>query len=346
MIQLSETARQEARQRWDHVAKPLHSLGHLESMITRIAAIQRTADIAIVPRCVLVFCGDHGVTCQGISQCGSDVTRRVALSIAQGTSNINLMAGSTNADVFCIDMGMSEPADDPRIILHRLGNGTADLSSGPAMSRRQAEEGIQAGIRLVNGMRERGYRLIATGEMGIGNTTSAAALSCAYLNLSPENAAGRGAGLSDAGLAHKKEIIRHALHVNAGSLNDPVDTLAALGGFEIAGMTGAFIGAAACGLPIIIDGVISAVSALAAMRIEPQVQSYLLASHLGREPVSTCLMDALHLSPVLHADLALGEGTGAVLLFPLLDAAYAVYTGQHTFDSLNMEAYRPLGGEL
>ena len=341
---LSLAAREASMKRWDSVAKPLASLGRFEQMISDIAAVQETADVSLTPRCVLVFCGDHGVVRRNISQSRSDVTLRVARAVAGGSSNINRMAATASADVFAIDMGMAEALDLPDMIMCRHGNGTQDISVGPAMTKVQAESAIQDGIALIGQMHAHGYRLIATGEMGIGNTTSSAALACAFLNLPVESAAGRGAGLSDAGLERKKAVIREALSVNKPQPDDPVSCLAKFGGFEIAGMTGAFLGGAMYGIPIIIDGVISAIAALIAARICPDARAFMLPSHMGREPIARRLMDALDLHPVIYGDMALGEGTGAVMLFPLLDMALSVYNSSHTFKQLGMEAYKPLGG--
>ena len=339
---LSAAAREAALRRWDAVAKPLGALGQFEEMLARIAAVQGTADIALFPRCALVFGADHGVTVQGISQSGSEVTALVARAIAEGTSNINLMAAAAQADVFAADMGMHSPV--PGTIDRRQGGGTKDFSQGPAMTRAQAESAMQAGIDLVGDMKRRGYRLIATGEMGIGNTTAAAALACALLDLSPKETAGRGAGLSDAGLRRKIDVIGRALEVNRPDPRDPMDVLSKLGGFEIAGMAGAFLGGAVHGVPIIMDGVISAAAALLAVRVCPEARQFMLPSHRSRSPGANALMDALRLRPVIDAGMALGEGTGAVMLFPLLDMAYRVYSGIHTFDSLGMAAYQPQGG--
>ena len=341
MQKLDESARQAALRRWDAVAKPLRSLGEFEPMIARIAAIQGTADVRLSPRCVLTFCGDHGVVAQGVSQSGSEVTAKVARAIAQGESNVNLMAAAAGADVFAVDMGMVESV--PGVLDCRLGAGTADMTQGPAMTLAQAERGLQAGIDMVGQMKEKGYRLMAVGEMGIGNTTAAAALACALLGGDVEKWTGRGAGLSDAGLQRKREAVRQALR-----LHQPADALAALarlGGFEIAGMAGAFLGGAEHGVPMVIDGVISAVAALTAERLQPGTRQFLLASHASREPASAALMEALDLHPVIDAGLALGEGTGAVMLFPLLDMAYRVYAGTHTFSSLDMAAYTPQEGK-
>lgn len=335
----SEEAFAAAQRHWDAVAKPLGALGQFERIIAQIAAIQGTAEVRLLPRCALVFCADHGVVAQGVSQSGSDVTARVAAAVAQGTSNVNLMAQAAQTAVFAVDMGMAQPVDG--VIDRRQGCGTADFTQGPAMTRAQAESALQAGIDLVRARKAQGDRLIATGEMGIGNTTAAAALASVLLHQPPARLTGRGAGLSDAGLARKRAAIEGAITRNQPDANDPLDVLAKLGGFEIAGMAGAFLGGAIHGVPVVIDGMISAVSALIAARLCPKARRFMLASHVSREPASTLILRELGLSPVLQADLALGEGTGAVMLFPLLDMALRVYDGSHTFDSLGMAAYTP-----
>ena len=330
-------AGEEARYRWDHVAKPLHSLGLLEDLIVQIAAAQQTADVRIEKRCALVFCADHGVVAEGVTQTGSEVTALVARSIAEGTANVNLMASAAHADVFAVDMGMLRAV--PGTIDRRVACGTANIARGPAMTRAQAERAVQAGIDLVGEMKARSYQIAATGEMGIGNTTASAAVACALLGLSPEEAAGRGAGLSDAGLARKRAAVARALDINRPRADDPLDALAKVGGFEIAAMTGAFLGGAEHRVPIVIDGVISAAAALAAARIRPEARAFMLPSHMSREPAALRIMEELHFSPILHADMALGEGAGAVALFPLLDMALCVYRGTHTFDALGIGAY-------
>ena len=335
-------AREQAQFRWDHVAKPLNSLGKLEKLIVQIAGIQGTPEVCIDKRCTLVFCADHGVVAEGVSQSGSDVTARVAHSIVQGTANINLMADAVHADVFAVDMGMMVAV--PGTISRRVAAGTQNMVCGPAMTRAQAEQAIQAGMELVGDLKARGFQIIATGEMGIGNTTASTAMACALLGCAPEELTGRGAGLSDAGLARKREAIARALTLHRPGADDPVGVLAGVGGFEIAGMTGAFLGGMQHGVPVVIDGVISAVAALTAARICPAAAECMLPSHMSREPAMVRIMEALGMEPILHADMALGEGTGAVALLPLLDMALRVYHGPHTFDELGMDAYRPQEG--
>jgi len=336
-------AREQAQWRWDHVAKPLHSLGLLEDMIVKIAGIQETADVRIERRCALVFCADHGVVAEGVSQSGSEVTALVAQSIVEGTANINLMAGAANADVYAVDMGMLKPV--PGTIDRRITAGTANMAVGPAMTREQAQRALQAGIDLVGEMKEKGYQIILTGEMGIGNTTASTAMSCVLLGFMPEELTGRGAGLSDEGLMRKRNAIERALSVNQPDANDSVDVLAKVGGLEIAGMAGAFLGGVKHRVPVVIDGVISAVAALVAARICPEAKDFMLPSHMSREPAAIRIMDELELKPIIHADMALGEGTGAAVLLPLLDMALRVYHGPHTFDDLGMDAYTPQEGK-
>ena len=338
-------AEAEAKRRWDAVAKPLGSLGRFEEAVIRIAGIQGTADVRGAPRCCLVFCADHGVVEEGVSQTDSSVTVRVARSIAEGASNVSLMAEKAETDVFAVDMGMAQPAGDARILSRRMGSGTGNIARGPAMDRHTAEAALLAGAGLVREMKQKGYRLIATGERGIGNTTASAALASALLGLPPEETTGRGAGLSDAGLARKRAAVAQALAVNRPDPDDPVDVLSKVGGFEIAGMAGAFLGGAAYGVPVVADGVISAAAALVACRICPCARAYILPSHRSRESAARQILSELDLHPVLDAGMALGEGTGAVMLFPLLDMALAVYGSSHTFQNLGMAAYVPLEGK-
>ena len=334
---------EEARKRWDAIAKPLHSLGRLEDLIVQIAGIQGTAEVHIDRRCALVFCGDHGVVQEGVSQSGSEVTALVAKSIAEGTGNINLMADAAHADVFAIDMGMLTRVSG--VADRRIGAGTANITRGSAMSREQAERAVQAGIDFMGEMKQRGYQIAVVGEMGIGNTTAASAVSSVLLDLPAEAVTGRGAGLSDAGLKRKTDAIRKAIEVNHPEPEDPMDVLAKLGGFEIAGMAGAFLGGYRYHIPTVTDGMIPSVSALIAARLCPEAVSAILPGHVSKEPVDERIMEELRMEPIIHARMALGEGTGGVLLLPLLDLALRVYHGPHTFEGLGMEAYTPQGGE-
>ena len=335
-------AMEQAKKQWDAIAKPLHSLGRLEDLIVKIAGIQGTSNVRIDKRCALIFCGDHGVVQKGISQTGCGVTALVAKSIVEGTGNISLMANAARADVFAVDMGMMIPVSGA--IDRRIASGTADMTEGTAMTRAQTEQAVQAGIDLIGEMKKQGYQIVVVGEMGIGNTTAASAITSVLLDLPVEAVTGRGAGLSDAGLERKIAAIHKAIRVNHPDLGDPMDVLAKLGGFEIAGMVGAFLGGTRHGLPVVVDGIICAAAALVAARICPEAKEAMLPSHMGRGAIAKAQMEALDMKPVIDADLALGEGTGGILLLPLLDMALQVYHGPHTFNKLGIEAYTPQGG--
>jgi len=335
-------AMEQAKRRWDAIAKPLHSLGRLEDLIVQIAGVQDTPDVRIDKRCALVFCGDHGVVREGVSQSGSEVTALVAKSIAEGTGNINLMADAAKTDVFAVDMGMLTSV--PGTINRRVGVGTANMTKGPAMSREQAEQAVQSGISLMGEMKKRGYQIAVIGEMGIGNTTASSAIASVLLDMPVETVTGRGAGLSDEGLKRKISAIQKAIQVNCPNRDDPMDVLCKLGGFEIAGMAGAYLGGYQYHIPTITDGVIPNVAALIATRICRNAVSAILPGHVSKEPADQKIMEELDMEPIIHARMALGEGTGGVLLLPLLDMALRVYHGPHTFADLGMEAYTPQGG--
>lgn len=338
---LDKAAMAQAKAQWDAVAKPLNSLGRLEQLVVQMAGITGSAAVQAAPACVLVCCADNGVVAEGVSQSGQDVTRRVAQSISAGEANVNLMAQAASADVFCVDMGMAERVQDARILDCSPGHGTANMTLGPAMTRAEAERAVTQGMALAADMRRRGYRIIATGEMGIGNTTTSAAVASALLGIAPERIVGRGAGLSDSGLARKLSAVQRALAVNQPRPDDALDVLHKVGGFDLAGLMGIFLGGAQAHVPVIADGMISCTAALLAERLCPATRDYVLPSHQSREPAGRLVLDALALHPVLHGDMALGEGTGAVMLLPLLDMALRVYHGAHTFRALEMAAYTP-----
>ena len=255
-------AAEEAKSRWDSIAKPLGSLGTLEEMIVRIAALQESAEVRLDRRVLLVFCADHGVTAQGVSQCGSEVTARVAVALAEGRSSVSPMAERAGCLVVPADIGIRDFSGHPGVRNLRVRNGTDDFSRGPAMSRGECLLAMERGAELVREFAEDGTELFAVGEMGIGNTTAAAALAAVLLNMIPDAVVGRGAGLGSAGLERKKATVQRALEVNRPGPDDIPGLLAAVGGLEIAAMCGAFLAAAACRKPVIIDGVISAVAAL------------------------------------------------------------------------------------
>lgn len=335
------TAEREARRRWDSLAKPLGSLGRLEDALVKIAALTGTAEVALKPRALLVFCADNGVVARGVAQCQSSVTAAVARALAEGRSTVSPMAALADCAVIPVDVGIFDFPGTPGVLSRRVRNGTADITRGAAMTRAECVKAVLTGAALAQEQAEQGVKLLAVGEMGIGNTTTAAAVTAALLGLDPETVTGRGAGLSDAGLKRKREAVREALAANGPDSEDALDVLTKVGGLDIAAMCGAFLGAAACRVPVLVDGVISAAAALCAQRMSPAAGSALLASHVSAEPAGEQLLRALGLEPLLCAGLRLGEGSGAVCALPLLDMACAVFGSGQSFERLGIEPYTP-----
>ncbi len=338
----SEKAAILAGKKWDSIAKPIRSLGLLEDAITKIAALKGCSEVSLDRRTVVVMCADNGVVARNVTQTGSEVTRIVAANIASGKGTVSIMARKAGADVLTVDIGMQGDTVIPGIVDKKIASGTADITAGPAMTVEQAQQAISAGISIVGQLKEKKTDIIATGEMGIGNTTTSSALVSVLLSEPVEKVTGRGAGLSDEGLERKTEAIKKAIIINRPDRADPLGALSAVGGFDIAGMAGLFIGGAIYRIPVIIDGFISAAAALVASCIVPECRCAMLASHLSKEPASKMVLDALQLKPLICAEMSLGEGTGAVCALPLLDMAAAVYNGMQTFDDMGVEAYKPL----
>lgn len=324
--------------RFDKIAKPVGSLGKLETLVERIAAASDTVEVDISKKCVLVFCADNGVLAQGVAQSTHDVTTAIARSLVRQTTSVSVMAKACGADVFPVDMGMVDKVEG--LADYSVKSGTDDISKGPAMSREEAVQAICTGIELAGLRAKEGYRLIATGEAGIGNTTTSSAILSVLLEKPAAEVTGRGSGLTDKGLLRKQRTIELAIRVNQPNKEDVVDLLSKVGGFDIAAMTGAFLGGALYHVPVIMDGFISQVAALCAVRLCPAVMGYILPSHISAEPAGRMLMKALGFEPIIHGNMRLGEGTGAVALMPLLDMAVAVYRNAATFDDIEVEAYQ------
>lgn len=329
-----------ARRKWDAVGKPLGSLGLLEDAVTRMAGMFGTPDFVIDRKCVVVMCADNGVVAQGVSQSGQEVTAVVARNLAERHSSVCKMAKIAGAEVYPVDIGIAIPVDYPGIAQCCVRRGTRNMAVEPPMTRAETIRAIEVGIRTAEQLTQGGVQLLATGEMGIGNTTTSAAVLSVLLERSPAEIAGRGAGLSSDGLLRKVRVIESAIERYNPDELDSIDVLCKVGGLDIAGLCGVFLGGALCRVPVLIDGLISAAAALLAVNLCPGVKDYLLASHLSSEPAAKPAMEALGLHPILQAGMHLGEGTGAVAVMPLLDMAMAVYNGD-TFDDINIEAYTP-----
>lgn len=335
----------EAKFRLDHIAKPLHSLGLLEDALMKIAGIKGTSNLTLTKKALVILCADNGVVEENVTQTGSEVTAIVAANFLSSISCACIMAKHSNTDVYPIDMGMLTdvfPEGTPLNKGKKIAYGTKNIAKMPAMSKEEVEKSILSGIETVRELKEMGYDIIATGEMGIGNTTTSSALTTMLLHVPVEQVTGRGAGLTNEGLLRKQSVIKEAIELNKPNPNDPIDLLSKLGGFDIAGLTGVFLGGALYQIPIVIDGIISSVAALLAVRLSPYARDYMLPSHLSREPAAKLLLEALDFKPFLSCDMCLGEGTGAVALYPLLDMALSIYNNMSTFEDIEIEDYKPL----
>lgn len=337
-------AREAAHRQWASIAKPLDSLGLLETAVEDMAALTLDHKIDISKRRLLLLCADNGVVDHGVTQTDYTVTAAVARNAGANRSSVCKMAQVANCKVIPVDMGMRDPGQIPGVLDRRVDNGTHDITEGPAMSRGQVEQAVLTGVELVEELKEQGVGLVATGEMGIGNTTTSSAVACVLLNRPVAEMTGRGAGLSDKGLERKLWAIQTALERNRPNPMDPLDVLSKVGGFDIAGMCGVYLGGALYRVPVLMDGFISTVAALCALRLCPESAKAMFASHVSAEPAGHLILDALGKKPLITAGMRLGEGTGAVCAIPMLDMALSLYQDGTTFDGTGIEAYTPQGG--
>ncbi|MBD8500045.1 nicotinate-nucleotide--dimethylbenzimidazole phosphoribosyltransferase [Paenibacillus arenosi] len=328
---LNDEVRQAALDHQNQLTKPQGSLGVLEQLSMQLAAITGQLVPDIEKRAVIVMAGDHGVCAEGVSAFPAEVTPQMVMNFVHGGAAVNVLARQAGADVYCVDIGVNADLEHPNLLSRKVKRGTANMAKEAAMSHEEAEAAIRVGIEVAEQLIGEGYRLIATGEMGIGNTTASSAMLCAFTGLHPEDTVGRGTGIGDELWKHKCDVVRQALHVNTPDPNDALDVLAKVGGLEIGGLVGVIIGAAKHGVPIVIDGFISSVAALAAVRLVPDVHPYLISSHLSEERGHLAVLREMELQPVLHLNMRLGEGTGAVLAFPLLDSACSIMREMATF---------------
>ncbi|MCM1111735.1 MAG: nicotinate-nucleotide--dimethylbenzimidazole phosphoribosyltransferase [Muribaculum sp.] len=324
---------------WDRIAKPLDGMGRFETATARIGAILGTEEIDISRKAVLILCADNGIVEEGVSQSGQEVTAAVARQMAKGASSVGRMAAAIGADTIPVDIGINTEERIPGVWDRKIRRGTRNFRKEPALSREEALRAVFTGVELVEECRRMGYRILATGEMGIGNTTTSSAAAAALLKCSADAVTGRGAGLSDEKLLRKKRIIDEALAKYGLYEAEPLRVLETVGGLDLAGLAGVCIGGAVFRMPIVLDGVISMTAALIAERLAPGTVRYLTASHRGREAAVEKLTEELQLEPVIDGQMALGEGTGAVMMLELLEMALCVYRGKTLFQDLRMKPY-------
>lgn len=316
----------------DTLTKPPGSLGRLEELAIQLAGITGALPLEIMRKAIIVMAGDHGVCEEGVSAFPQEVTPQMVMNFLHGGAAINVLARQAGADVVCVDMGVKSDLEHENLYSRKVRLGTGNIARGPAMSRDEAILAITHGIEMVEELVAKGYRLFGTGEMGIGNTTPSAAMFAVLAGIDVEQAVGRGTGIDDTGLIKKKEVIKRAIAINTPDADDPLDVLSKLGGLEIAGLTGVILGCAAHRCPIVIDGFIASIAALTAARLVPQSHAYMIPSHVSQEAGHRLLLEQLQLEPMIDMKMRLGEGTGAVLCFHLIDAAVLIMREMSTFD--------------
>jgi nicotinate-nucleotide--dimethylbenzimidazole phosphoribosyltransferase len=325
-------ARDKAQTRQQQLTKPSGSLGQLEGLAIQLAALQGREKPMIEQLWIVIFAGDHGVVAEGVSAFPQAVTGQMLRNFVAGGAAISVLARQLGASLEVIDLGTALPLDDLSGVRHlHLGAGTANFAAGPAMSVDQALLALQAGRDSLLRAQQAGAELFIGGEMGIGNTTAASALACWLLDCPVAGLVGPGTGLDGAGVAHKAAVIEAALVLHRPALATPLEALQYLGGFEILALVGAYVAAAQQGVPVLVDGFICSVAALAAVRLNPASRDWLLFAHTGAEPGHQRVLHALAAEPLLQLGLRLGEGSGAALAVPLLQLACRLHNDMATF---------------
>jgi nicotinate-nucleotide--dimethylbenzimidazole phosphoribosyltransferase len=333
---LDADAMAKAKARLDCLAKPPGSLGRLEDIAVRLAGISGEMFYTTDKRCVIIMASDNGVVEEGVASAPQSVTYAQTVNFTKGLTGVAVLAKQFNADLIVVDVGINADIDNPLIRNKKIRKSTWNIAKGEAMAYNEAVEAVITGIETAIEAAKDGYKLLGAGEMGIGNTTPAAAVLCALTGIAVEQAAGKGAGLKEEAYRHKIEVIKKALEINKPNIYDPIDILAVVGGFDIAAMTGVYIGAAVSRTPVVIDGFISMVAALAASQLNPAVKEYMFASHASYEQGFIHAAAALEIEPCLNLNMRLGEGSGCPLMFAVIDAASAIIKNMGTFEQANI----------
>lgn len=329
----NEEAAQQARLHVDQLTKPLGSLGRLEQLAIELAAITGESSPVVTPPGVIVFAADHGVAVEGVSAYPQEVTVQMVANMAQGGAAINVFARQIGALQRIVDVGVITETDAPGVINRRIKAGTGNMLREPAMTHEEAKRALEIGIESAWDIIDDGAKVLIVGEVGIANTTASSAILAALTGVDPDEIVGRGTGLDDAGWQRKKEVVRQAISLHQPDAAQPLDVLAKVGGLEIGAMAGAIIGAAARRVPVLLDGFIASAAALLAVRLCPNVADYLIAGHRSQEPGHDYALKTLGKEPILDLQLRLGEGTGAAVAYPVLEAASKMANEMATFAS-------------
>lgn len=339
IVHIDEKAMEEAWGCWDSLCKPLRGLGWLEEVLVQIAGIYGTPHPHPDKRAVVIMGADNGVVKEGVTQTDSSVTIQVLENMGDRLSTACVMCSLAGCELIPVNIGALTDGKHPRIRNRVVRHGTGNIAEGPAMSREECIQAIRTGADVVCRLKEEGYQLIVTGEMGIGNTTTSSACAAVLFDQEAEAVTGRGAGLSTEGLERKIQVIKKAIAVNRPDKGDAVDVISKVGGLDIAGMVGCYLGAAFCRMPILIDGFISAIAAYLAGMLSETAKEYMICTHCSAEPASRLVVERLNMAAPLQAGMHLGEGTGAIMALSMIDQALNVYYHLTTWDGGKVEAY-------
>ena len=326
----------------NRLTKPIGSLGRLEELATHYAAISEEICPTLPKSMVLILAADHGVAADGVSAYPSSVTAQMVQNFLAGGAAINVLARQVETEVRVVDIGVASDLDhSPDLLIRKVGWGTKSFVKGPAMSREEAIQSVETGIELVRDAHGEGVRIVATGDMGIGNTASSSAITAVMTGQPVFRVTGKGTGIDDSTLTRKVSLIERALHLNGPQPHDALDVLAKVGGYEIGGIVGVILGGAACHIPVVLDGFISGAAALLAVEMAPVCREYLIASHVSAEPGHRAALEGLRLHPLLDLDLRLGEGTGACLAVGLIQSSLRLLTEMATFEEAGVDEALP-----
>ena len=330
IMPLNQEIMKEAKAKLDSLSKPIGSLGKLEDLCVQLSGIYECTVFELEPKVVIGFAGDHGVYEEGVAKDPQWITKAQIPNFAKGICAVGTLAQFMKADVVAVDVGVKceEPLEG--VLDYKIRQGTSNMAKGPAMSREEAIRSVEIGIEVVKKTLEKGYKVLAIGEMGIANTTPTSAIISVFAECEPKEVTGKGAGLSPEGVLHKVNIIRQAIALNKPNKKDAIDVLSKVGGFEIGAMAGAILGASAMRIPVVLDGFISYAAAIIAKALCPESIHYMIASHYSAEPGTVKATELLGVEPMLHLDMRLGEGSGGILIFQLLEAANYLFNHMAT----------------
>ncbi|AYE35254.1 nicotinate-nucleotide--dimethylbenzimidazole phosphoribosyltransferase [Clostridium septicum] len=335
---INEEVMEETRKRLDSLAKPLGSLGKLEDIAVKLSGITGKVKNKIKKKCIIILSSDNGVVEEGVASAPQYVTLAQTINFTKGLTGVAVIAKEGNSDLMVVDVGVNTDKKIHGVIDRKIRKGTNNISKEPAMTYEECIKAISIGIEMVERANNYGYDILGVGEMGIGNTTTSSAVLIALTNCDIKYAIGKGAGITNLAFEKKKEVIKKALEINKPNKSDPIDVLSKVGGFDLAAMAGVFIGAAYYRIPVVIDGFISSVAALAAVRMNPLIREYLIPSHLSKEIGYNIAMKELNLEPMVNLDMRLGEGSGCPIAFSIVDYACAVISNMATFEEAEIDS--------